>query len=129
MRAKRPRAQLRTGARVVVEHPGVRNIEHLVAVAPHPLAPVDILEVEEVALVHEPDVARGAAPDQHRRAENPVDGARVGVVPVGHHVVAQAPTLRDERAEGDPSQEERPPIVEAPGRELKRPVRIQELRG
>ena len=127
MRADRARAELCASARVFVDHRGLGAVEHLVAVAPHPLAPVHVLEVQEVALIHQPHVAHRAFPGEHGRPQDPIHRARVGVVPIGHEMVPEGAAQVGVRPERRPSQQEGLPIVEAPGGKLKRSVRVQEL--
>ena len=65
----RPGLESRAGALVLVHHARFGAVDHLEAVAPHPLAPVDVLEVEKVALVEQSDrVGVRAAHDDAARA-------------------------------------------------------------
>ena len=126
MRPDRSRPGLGARPGVVVDHPRLRAVDDLEAVAPHSLAPIDVFKIEEVALIHQPHVAHRPPADVHRRAQDPVDGACLLVIPFRHEVRAHRPAPLGERAQRHAAEEQRPPIVESARGKLKGPVGVQE---
>ncbi len=113
-------------APVMVHHLRGGHVENLVPRLTHPVAPVDVLEVHEEALVHQPDAIDRLAPDEKARADQPVDLADRGVVPVRHEMAANDSAVRKEPAEGRAPPQKRLPIVERAARELDGAVGVEE---
>ncbi len=114
-------------ARVAVAHRAVGDVVDLPAASPHAVAPVDVLEVHEKALVHESDAGERLFPHHHARAGDPIDLARRLVVEVEHEVVPQGPAVLEDPPQGRPTEDEGPERVEAAARVLQRAVGVQEL--
>ncbi len=117
----------RARALVRMNHDRFRNVEDLPAVLLHPVAPVEVLEIEEETLVHLPHPLERLAPHEHAGADDPVHLAG-GVVGIVHEeMVAERLRPGEEPAENRPPVEERGHRVERARGILERAVRIDEL--
>ncbi len=119
--------RLRAFPRVVVNDHRLGVIEDAPALLPHPVAPVDVLEVEKEPLVEKPHRLDRLPADEQTGAEYPVHLAGRGVVEVEHHVTGDRGRLLEDLPEDRPAQHQDLPRVEPPAGVLERPVSVHEL--
>ncbi len=113
---------------MAVDEPRVRRVLHLEAGLPHPVAPVDVLEVQEEALVHRAAAVQRRAARQKAAAQHPVHRPAAAVVEVAHQVALHRAAVGEDPAQDGPAQQQRAQRVEAAAALLQRTVLVQQLR-